>query len=252
MSTTLRNAIFAAALALFGIILTSSYIKGQKASIVKGSERVTVLVAKKDIPAGTKASALQEGGFIEEREVARRDQTPEALGSLKGVEKLALNGNVYQGGQLTARHFEATSNLNTEDQIKGTERAITVPFTPAEALGGLVQPGDRVDLMAARNYDSGSGRVTEQFVVARNVYIMQTPESLTQKGGEGEATAPKEPVKANDEAQLYTLKATDKQAQNIMWAFNVSEETRVWMILRPSAGDQESQLAPQTAPQKVA
>lgn len=251
MNTTARNAIFALALALFGIILTSSYVKSQKANIVKGTERVTVLIAKKDIPAGTKASALKDGGFLEERQVSRSDQAPSALGSLKGVEKLTLNSNMYEGEQLTARKFETTSNLNIADQIKGTERALTVPFSPTESLGGMVQPGDRVDLLAAVPFnDPEDGRTIRQYVVARNVYILQTPQSLAKDSDDG-AAAPTGPKKAKDDAELYTLKVSDKQAQNIMWAYNAAEDTKVWMIQRPSDGDQESRLDQQTEPQAI-
>src|SRR5690349_17730923 len=56
MSYTLRNLLIAAVLGLLGILLTTSYIRSQRQQLEHGKQDVLVIVAKKDIPAGTKAS----------------------------------------------------------------------------------------------------------------------------------------------------------------------------------------------------
>ena len=236
MNYTLRNLMIAAVLGIVGIVLTTSYIKAQKAELSRGKQEVKVWVAKKDIPAGTQASALEDGGYLEEGEMLREDAPPQTVHNIKDVKKLSLNETIFAGEVLTAHKFETTSGLNPTEQIKGTERLISVPIPPSGAVAGLVKPGDHVDIIASAN---GQSAVT--WVVARDVLVLQTPTSLLPKGSEVDPVA----MKAGDDPQLYVFQISDKVVQDTLWSEASSGDSGLRMSIRPSDAAQDTKLRPQ-------
>jgi Flp pilus assembly protein CpaB len=249
MSYTLRNLLIAAALGLLGILLTTSYIVNQKQRLERGKQDVLVIIAKKDIPAGTEASTLDDGGFIEESRVLREDVPPQAIGSIKDVKKLALYETVYKGEVLTAHKFEATSSLNPAEQIKGNERLLSVEVPPNGRVADFIKPGDKVDIVASGKYrivdvnpkNKSTDQVNCTFLVGRDVLVNQTPTSLAPKGGE---KVPAQALKAGDDPALYVIQASDETMQNILWAQSTAIESELMFMLRPGDGSQETKLPP--------
>lgn len=242
MNYTLRNLMIAVFLMIVGLALVTSWIRQERNDIRRGSEQVTVLFAKKDIPAGTPASSLEGGGYLGEKEMAREDQPPQTLGDISDVKKLKASETIYAGETLTGRSFQAQSGLNPADQIRGNVRYASVMINPASTVGGMIQPGDSIDLLASAKV---SGQ-TSTWVVARAITVVQTPESLKPDGveAEGEATE----LSAKGDPQIYVVQATDAVMARIAFAQSAADKIGLWALLRPSQGASESVIEPAIGP----
>lgn len=239
MNLTLRNLLVAAMMMLVGVLLVTNFIRNERRDLSRGKQEVQVFVAAKDIPAGTPAKELEDGGFLETRDVLREDQAPGAIGRISSVRDLVSNETVYKGETLTMNAFDRTTGLKPTAQIKGNERLVSVPINPAVDIGSLIRPGDHVDIHAALPVRVGSDQLFQQVVVARDIEIIETPDSLRPDTGEDpEAAAPE----ADGDRRIYVLKATDKEVQDILFSLAASDDTKLVFTLRGASGDSETNL----------
>jgi Flp pilus assembly protein CpaB len=237
MNYTLRNLLVAAALMLIGILAVVSFLRAERAELSRGKQEVQVLVAAKDIPAGTTAKELEAGGYVEVTEVLREDAPASAIGKMSSLKVdgkwLTSNETVYQGEILTTRAFDDTQGLAPTHQIKGNERLFATPVQAAWDTAGLIKPGDHVDIMVA----SGDGFT---WVVARDVEVIETPTSLRPEGSEVAEEAPD----AEGDTKLYVFKATDREMADIKFALSNDNGDGLMLALRPSNGDTETNIRP--------
>ncbi len=233
MNYTLRNLLVASLLMLLGIVAVISFIRGERQDLSRGKQEVQVFVAAKDIPAGTPADELETGGFLETKDVLREDAPPQAVGKMETIEGLVSNETVYKGEIVNYTAFDKTAGLKPTAQIKGNERLFSLPIRSSSDAAGLIRAGDRVDIFAA--VDAGL-----TYVAARDVEIIETPETLTPESVEYEETAPE----ANGDTKLYVVKTTDREQANIVFALANANEFGLIMSLRPASGDAESKIAP--------
>lgn len=241
MNYTLRNLLVAALLMLMGILAVVSFIRSERQQLSRGKQEVKVFVAAKDIPAGTPASKLESGGYLETTDMLREDAPPNAVGKLSSIKNLVSNVPVHEGEVVSVTAFDKTAGLAPPNQIKGNERLFTVPIAASNDAAGLIRAGDHVDMFAA--LPTQAGGMMEATVVARDVEVIETPETLTPDGVEVEAAAPE----ANGDTKLYVFKTTDEEALNIKFALANSSgnvQNGLSLMLRPASGDTESKLNP--------
>jgi Flp pilus assembly protein CpaB len=238
MNYTLRNLIVAALLMLLGIVAVISFIRGERQDLSQGKQEVQVFVAAKDIPAGTPADELESGGFLDTKDVLREDAPPNAIGKLDTIEKLTSNDPIYRGDFVTYTAFDKSAGLKPTAQIKGNERLFAVPIQSTSDAAGLIRAGDHVDILSAIKLD-GSQAIA-MTVVARDVEVIETPQSLTPDGVDIDPTAPE----ADGDTKLYVLKGSDREWQNIQFANASSDDFGLLFGLRPSSGDAETKLTP--------
>ena len=67
----LRNLAFPLGLAVLAAILVGYYVVSYRNSVTHGAGLVKVLVASRDIPAGTEGSSIAAGGYLETQTVPR-------------------------------------------------------------------------------------------------------------------------------------------------------------------------------------
>jgi Flp pilus assembly protein CpaB len=245
MNYTLRNLLVAAVLMMIGIVLVTSFIRGERRSLSRGKQQVQVYVAAKDIPEGTPAKELQSGGFVESRDMTREDVPPQALGKLSSVASLVSNQTVYTGEVVSMTAFDRTAGLKPTAQVKGNERLVSIPIPAANDIGSHVRPGDHVDFMASRPMSTAAGSTMETRVYARDIEVMETPTSLAP---EGDDSTTKDAPDAEGNTKLYVIKATDAEIQNILFGLSSADENKFFMLLRGSSGDTQTKLAPLNAP----
>ncbi len=233
MNYTLRNLVVASLLMLLGIVAVISFIRGERQDLSRGKQEVQVFVAAKDIPAGTPADELEAGGFLETKDILREDAPPQAVGKMSTIEGLVSNETVYTGEIVSYTAFDKTAGLKPTAQIKGNERLFSLPIKSAADAAGLIRAGDHVDIFVAVQ-----GGLT--YIVARDVEIIETPETLTPEGVEVEESAPE----ANGDTKLYVVKATDREQANIKFGLSNSDAYGLMLSLRPASGDAETKIAP--------
>jgi pilus assembly protein CpaB len=239
MNYTLRNLLVATGLMVVGIVLVITFIRGERQDITRGQQLVKVYVAAKDIPEGTPASELESGGFLDTKDMARDAAPPQAIGNLSTVEGLVSNEVVHLGEVVTVQAFDREAGLKPTAQVKGTDRLLTLPIKPNSDVAGQIRPGDHVDLTAALHAE-GSQSV-RRVILARDIEIMETPESLRpDTGDEADPQAPD----AEGDMKLYEIKATDEEAQYILFGLSTADDYGVQMLLRGSSGDTQSKTPP--------
>lgn len=246
LSHSIRNLVIAGVLFVSGLVLVSSYIAGTRARIEQDSDFVRVLVAAKDIPAGTDVKTLEQDGYVKLDKVMRRDAAPQAIHSLEQVARLSTRQDVFRGEQLTALRFEQQSGLGAADQIRGTQRMVSLAFNVPATVASRINPGDHVDIWASGDLrDRTNNERPTTWVVARDAVVVQTPASLRTDAA-GKQDAPPEEPKATGDPQIYLLQVSDRTVHDLMWSQHVADQHGLTLVLRPGDGAQNTRLSPRT------
>lgn len=214
----LRNLMLPVALAVLAAVLVGIYVVSYRDSVKEGAGLVKVLVASRDIPAGTEGSSVASGGYLKTEMVPRRAVVPGSVVSGASLTSKVVTDPIYKGEQLTLRQFAPAEQGGIFAKFSGKERAVAVLGEPQQLLAGTMSDGDYVDVVATARYRVGADRATTK-VVLRNLLVLKAPE---------EASAEQF---ANNEKMHATLVMSDSQAQTMGWAMKMS----TWFLaLRPT------------------
>jgi Flp pilus assembly protein CpaB len=226
-----RNLILPVALAVLAVVLIGAYIVSYRNSVNEGAELVKVMVAARDIPAGTDGSAVASGGYLKTQTVPRRAVVPGSVVSAAPLTSMVSKGDIYKGEQITLREFGPISQGGIFAKFSGRERAVAVVGKPTPLLAGTLSAGDYVDVVATVPYTvAGITRSTSR-VVLRNLLVLETPD-------EGK----KQDLSRNEDTQV-TLVMTDRQAQTMGWAM----KNGLWFLaLRPTSHPKNSSVTLET------
>ena len=97
MAYRVRNVVVAALLALLAALLTTYYVTSYKNSVQKAEDEVTVLVATRDIPAGTSAADVVAKGLLTPQKIERRQIVPGAITNKNQIQSLVATQAVFAG-----------------------------------------------------------------------------------------------------------------------------------------------------------
>jgi Flp pilus assembly protein CpaB len=228
MTYRVKNIGIAVILAAFAGLLTIFYVANYKRHVQHGEKSVSVLVAARDIPAGTTGSEVVERHYLKTETVPRRTVVPGAISSSDELHNLVATGVTYRGEQVTASRFGTPTELGVRAQLKANERAYQMEGSANELLAGTLQQGDHVDVVA--NWEAPEGASPPHHtakVIVRNLLVLVAPEAPNSGGKLGES-----------QSQFSVqLRATDEQVQKIFYARKNGD---VSLILRPPADSQNS------------
>jgi Flp pilus assembly protein CpaB len=227
--TRLRNLILPVGLAVLAVVLIGVYMVSYRNSVNNGADLVKVLVASRDIPAGTKGSAVASGGYMKTETVPRRAVVPGSVVSGAPLTSLVSTNPIYKGEQITLRQFGPMTQAGIFAKFSGKQRAVSVLGDPTQLLDGVVSDGDRVDVVATAKYRNfGLDRATSR-VVLRNLLVLEAPDGKTDV--------------ASSEDTSATLVMNDRQTQTMAWAMKNS----TWFLaLRPTKRPRDSKASLET------
>ena len=227
--TRLRNLMLPVALAVLAVVLIGIYIVSYRNSVNSGADLVKVLVASRDIPAGTKGSAVASGGLMKTQTVPRRAVVPGSVVSGAPLTSLVSTNPIYKGEQITLRQFGPMTQAGIFAKFSGKQRAVSVLGDPTQLLDGVVSDGDRVDVVATAKYRNfGLDRATSR-VVLRNLLVLEAPDGKTDV--------------ASSEDTSATLVMNDRQTQTMAWAM---KNTTWFLALRPTKRPRDSKASLET------
>jgi Flp pilus assembly protein CpaB len=230
MNYRVRNIGIAVGLAALAAILTSVYVVNYKRHVQHGEGKVTVLVAARDIPAGTSGADVVDQKMLKEQTVPRKAVVAGAISSPDQLSQYVATQDVYEGEQVSTRRFAPPREQGIRAQIKGTQRAYELPGDGHQLLAGTLQAGDRVDVVGNWNVKT-SGQGDDHHVsrvILRNLLVMRPP-----SGGAASAT-----VTTNGSGQeSIQLRVTDSQTQKLLW---IQENGNYWLALRPPSNSLDS------------
>ncbi len=220
MTYRLRNIGIAVALAIVAALLTTFYVTNYKRTVQQGEQKVPVYVASHDIKLGTPGSTVAHGSLLRLEHVSRRSVVPGAISQPSQIDKLVAVEPIYAGEQISTRRFRTAQEQGIRAQLKGNLRALQVPGTQSQLLGGSLKEGDRVDLVG--NWlmpEDSQTHVTR--VVLRDLLVLQAPDAANVGGKLG----------ANPNEPFFALLAmTDAQAEKFWWVAKNGDWT---LQLRP-------------------
>ena len=187
MTYQLRNVVIAVALGLLAAVLTALYVTNYRKSVQHNQASVGVLVAAKDIPAGTSGAAILSGHMLKQETVPRAALVPGAISNPDQIAKLVTTDQVLAGEQVSTRRFGGATELGVRAQLKGALRAVQIAADPNQILAGTLRAGDHVDVIGNMKVDSNNGGTTKHFdrVVLRNLLVLRAPALNGNKGDLG-------------------------------------------------------------------
>jgi len=204
MNYRAKNIGIAVALAALAAILTSAYVVNYKRHVQNGEGKVTVLVAARDIPAGTSGADVVDQKMLKEQTVPRKAVVAGAISSPSQLAQYVATQDVFEGEQVSTRRFSPPTEQGIRAQIKGTQRAYQLPGDANQLLAGTLQAGDHVDVV-------GTWEVTPNVfvsrVILRNLLVLRAAAGtetakVTTPGSGGESVQ---------------LRVTDVQSNKLIW-----------------------------------
>src|SRR5919197_3293221 len=223
MTYRVKNIGIAVILAALAGLRTIFYVANYKRHVQHGESKVSVLVAARDIPAGTSGSEVAEQHYLTPATVARRSVVPGAISNSDQLPSLVVTQQIYRGEQVTTRRFGTQTQLGIRAQLKGAERAIQLEGTGNELLAGTLQAGDHVDVVANWGYPTEGGPHVSKVILRKLLVLTPPGGSASTKVGE------------SDTGLSVQLRATDQQMQKIYWA---RKNSVLSLLLRPPADAQ--------------
>src|SRR5438093_6634657 len=222
MTYRVKNIGIAVVLAAFAGLLTIFYVANYKRHVQNGENKVSVLVAARDIPAGTTGSEVVEQHYLKTETVPKRTVVPGAIAGTDQLNNQVATEQIYRGEQVTTARFGSTSELGIRAQLKGTERAMQMEGDINELLVGTLQAGDHVDVLVTWTHPECSSCVHVSKVIVRNLLVLKPADPVTDTK-----------LGSSQDAFAVQLRATDSQWQKIYWGRKVGVLS---LLLRPPSG----------------
>lgn len=142
-------------------LVARSYIDAQVAlerqRLQPAGETVPVVVARRDLPRGeTVSAATMAVREIPREYLAGGAVSPERFESLSGAR---LSSAMRAGEPLLHTSVEGGENGGFAARVPAGVRAFTVVVDEVNSLSGMLQPGDRIDLLLSARAPTGTGGV---------------------------------------------------------------------------------------------
>ena len=227
----LRNLALPIGLAVLAAVLVGIYVISYRNSVNHGADLEKVLVAARDIPAGTPGSSVAGGGYLKEQTVPNRAVVPGAVVSGAPLTSLVVSGTIYKGQQVTLRQFKPLAQGGIFASFAGKQRVVVVPGDSNQLLAGTASDGDRVDVVANTKYSIGGINRATTRVILQNLLVLKAAGGSKSGGVAGAATT------------SATLVMTDKQSQTMLWAL---KNATWYLVLRPTASPRNSKRSLET------
>jgi Flp pilus assembly protein CpaB len=230
MTYRVRNIVVAVVLAALAGAMTLVYVVNYKRHVQHGEKTVNVLVAARDIPAGTTGSEVVEQHMLKTDTVPRRTLVPGWIGNADQLHNQVATQQIYEGEQVTVRRFALPREQGIRSHLRGTERGIQIAGDANQVLAGTLKEGDYVDVLGT--WETNSKNSVSR-VILRNLLVLKAAVDTS-------ATAKLGP---SQDASVQ-LRVTDVQSQKLKWITELGKSLdgkRTWHLeLRPPVKSTDS------------
>lgn len=216
---------------------------------------IDVVVASQRI--GT--SQLISEDMLEIKKVSESSQVEGALTSFEGIVGLVARHPIEKGAQFTAETVGQAGEEGSElaRVIPDGRRGVTVEVTEEKIFGGLLAPGDHVDVIAIIHRSIDGEEIPMAIALAQNIEVMAVADTslepivrrdkdgnpIVTEESTGSLGALPDDLDAQPEARSVTLAVLPEEALRIALS---QEEGAVWLSLRGSGDDGTPPIEPQT------
>jgi pilus assembly protein CpaB len=225
---------------LIAVLLINNYIQqkteeAKKRAFSTQQNLSTVVVAKQDIPSGT---AIKES-MLKEETVYKDMLQPRAATSIdRAIDKITL-APISKGEQVLLNKITLSGQEGSLSmKVPSGKRAITIPVDNISSVGGMVRPGDHVDIVGmvpipAVNAEGKQVTQMTTMPLFQDVLVLAVGQEFTSIPG----------TKKEEKAvsAVITLALSVQEAN--LTAF-VQEQGRIRLILRSPGDTQVQSVAP--------
>lgn len=230
----------------------------EAAMLLSEAETESVVAVRQAIPAGTEITSA----MLELRDVHPSAVLPGAMTSLGDIVGRVSRYPLVEGEQILPSRLVGT-DASTGDglafSVPPGMRGLSVPVTEVSGAGGLIVPGDRVDVLVSTEYGNLFGpfelRIAEEdqddakghptvITVLQDVLVLAVAQQTTRPmdGSRDPATLRPEAAEAQPEARSVTLAVDPQQAQLL---FMASQRGTLGLALRSFGDTSNTALNPQ-------
>jgi pilus assembly protein CpaB len=209
-----RSVLLVAALvvAALGTTMLFLYVDGVKSDAVAEKKSVSVLVAKKPIPAGTSYKDASDAASFEKKTISRDAVVDGALGATDPLVGKVTTTTIYAGEQIIPQMFGDPGEISTLSVPAGM-LAISVSLDDPAQVAGFVDAGTDVAIFVTSPVAKAGGRDQTQLLLSKVKVLAigsQTavPQDTTTSGTE-EASVPK---------TILTIAVDQKNYQKVLFA----------------------------------
>jgi pilus assembly protein CpaB len=192
-----------------------------------GSNAATTVVAKEDIPARTQIAAT----MVEVKEIPVEARAATALTSIDEVVGKVARYPMALDEQITPNKLVSLEGGEEADSlsfvVQQGMRAISISADQVLSAGGLVLPGDYVDIIAVFDVKNAQGDEEKAYFVRtilKNVQVLAVAQAIADVPAEGEDTSTDgqsgggKESEPNPEATTLTILVTPEQAEFVFLA----------------------------------
>lgn len=162
----------------FAMYMVYTYIEDKRAEMIKqyGNPN-TVVVAKIDI----QELDLIDDSKIQVITVPENFLAPGHFKSIKDLENTIATVSIIKGEQITKPRVTYPGvKTGLSRQVAIGKRAVAINITERDAVGRLIKPGDRVDVLAALDISQGARKDLQKTrTILQDVLILSTGMSMT-------------------------------------------------------------------------
>ena len=216
------------------MLLTWLYISSREASLLSQSAPQTVVVATADISGNT----IIEAGMFETREVPSAFAQPRAVARPEDVQGRVATVPIAAGTQILATMLGDDSESALAYEVPAGQRAVSIGAADVMGVGGLVRPGNRVDILGTFEYGRPTGisqtgsityadERTETRLLMQDVRVLAVDQEHRRRGAaprpvpaatddDGNVLAP--PVQEDRDIRHVTVLVSLRQAQELVLA----------------------------------
>lgn len=215
MNTRLRTVMAAVAIGLLATLGTALYINSVKAGIVEAGAKMPVYVATGSISAGSPVAALEEKGLVAKVDMPKRYVAEDGVVSLAAYKDELVASPLSKGEQLTKTKLRSARQSEAAHKLAGGKIALAIPVDDVVGVGGEIQTGDKVVILATFSPGPGGADITK--------VLMGDVEVVSTGGAARRPASGPSPVK-----RTLTVAVTPAQAEKLVFA---EEKGKVWVGL---------------------
>ncbi len=244
-------------LSIGAIILINTYIKEERNKMYNNLKKTfmeryknlnSVIVAKKDIPAG--AEIVQS--MIETKVIPNEYIQPKSVTSADRIIGMKTVVAINKGEQITLSKLMSPTMARGESLAMATpvgKRAITVSVDNISGLVGMIKPGDYVDVIALLplpvKTPEGTKTTNTTIPLFQKVLVLAVGEKLLEKKEKGKtglwSLRLKQRSTKEEKNPLITLALSPQEASLLSF---VVEQGRIRLVLRSPADAKVKPLPP--------
>jgi pilus assembly protein CpaB len=173
-----RALTLALVIAGLAMMMVYTYIEDQKNAMIKEyGTQSSVVVAKNDI----QELDLIDDSKVEVKTVPANFLSPGHFKTIKELENTIATVPIIKGEQITKPRVTYPGiKTGLSRQVSVGKRAVAINITEKDAVGRLIKPGDRVDVLAAIDISQGSRKDLQKTrTFLQDVLVLSTGMSMT-------------------------------------------------------------------------